>query len=177
MSRTLTSALSTAIALPVTEPAYFVEIVFSTPVRLSTRGTITWSGQSWTSWDVRLAGLGQDGSSSTQTGGLTIGNTDLSISTLVLSEGVADRQVNIWKFYGDTPAISDPVAIFSGVGDEAVIDADSGVVRITLRQQSGVTLYTPRLFCTKESGFSLLPAEGTVISWGNETIRLTSEAT
>lgn len=176
MSRTLTSALTTEIGKAVTLPAYFVEIVFATPVRLSSRGTIAWGGNSWTSWDIRIGGLGQDGGNSTQSGTLMLGNTDLTLSALVLVEGVADRAINIWKFYGDAPGASDPVQIFAGVGDDASIDADSGVVVINVRQQSGRTAYAPRLYCTKEQGFSYLPAEGAVVTWGGETIRLTKDA-
>jgi hypothetical protein len=175
MSRTLTSAVTTSIGLPVTEPGYFVELLFATPLHLSSRETINWNGADWLTWDIKLRGFGVDGAGSTQSGTLILGNADLSIGALVLGEGVADRHVNIWKFYGSAPDVLDPVQIFGGAGDDSRIDADGGTVSINLRPAAGVTLYSPRAYMTQESGWNFLPAPGAVIVWGKEVLTLAAE--
>lgn len=175
MSRTLTSGTTTEIGKAVTLPGYFIEILFSTPLRLSSRATLTWSGNTWITWDARIEGLSADAGSSTQDGKIVLGDTDNSITALVLSEGVAGRAINIWKFYGDAPGPTDPVAIFAGVGDKTSIEPDDGRLSITLAQQGGNTLFSPRRYITKAEGFSIVPAEGALLTWNGETIRLTRE--
>lgn len=175
MSRSLTAAVQTELANAATTPAYFVEILFSTPLRLSSRETLTWSGNSWLAWDVRVAGLNADAASSTVDGRLTLGDADNTLAALVLGEGIADRVINVWKFYGSVPAAADPVQVFAGVGDEADINPDDGQVTIGLVQRGGTTLYSPRRYITRAEGFNFLPATGSLLSWNGETIRLTRE--
>lgn len=175
MSRPLSSALLAAIGGDGTEPGYFVEILFDTPLHLCSRGTIAWSGTTWTGWDMRVDGLDVDGAQSSQSGTLVLGNADLSIGALVLGEGVSERTINIWKFYGAAPDAADAVHVFAGVGDEAAIDPDAGVVQISLALAGGETLYAPRHYITPEQGFSILPAPGTVIPWGGENFVLRAE--
>jgi hypothetical protein len=102
-----------------------------------------------------------------QTGSLDLINTDLAYSALVLNEGVADRGVRIWKFYGDNPATLDPVSVFDGVADEADIGPDA--VHITLVGQNNKTLYAPRRFIGPGTGFNHLCPAGTKITWGGQT--------
>jgi len=175
MSRTLVGTTNSGVAAAVTEPGYLVQIDFSAPVRLSSRGDVSWSSNAWVAWDIRIGGLLSDGSVSAQNGSLQLGNTDYTIGALVLAEGVAGRAVNIWKFYGATPATGDPVLIFSGVADDATIEPDGGTVNIGLQQQGGMTLYCPRTYITRAAGFSFLPARGTLIQWNGETFKLEAE--
>lgn len=171
--RTLSAATNTAVAGPVTSPGYFVEILFTSPLRVSSRGTLTWSGNVWTGWDVRVSGLAFDGSASAQNGTLILGNTDLSVGSLVLNQGVADRAVNIWAFLGDAPATADPVQIFAGVGDAVTsIDPDKGTVTISLQQSAAGVLYCPRRYITRENGFSVLPPVGTLVPFNGETFQI-----
>lgn len=172
MTRALTSPTTAAVGADVTQPGYLVQIDFASPLRLSGRGAITWAGQSWAAWDVRIDGIGIDGAASAQNGSVTLGNADYTTGALVLGEGVSGRAVNIWKFYGEAPALGDPVLVFSGVGDDAIISPDGGVVRIGLQQSGGVTLFCPRTYITRESGRAFLPATGSIIQWNGETFRL-----
>ncbi len=175
MSRTLSSGTTTELAKAVTLPGYFVEILFATPLRLSSRATLTWSGNTWITWNVRVEGLSADAGSSTQDGKIVLGDTDNTIAALVLAEGIAGRAINVWKFYGTAPGTTDPVALFAGVGDEASLEPDDGRLTITLAQQGGSTLFSPRRYITKAEGFSIVPAEGALLTWNGETIRLTRE--
>ncbi len=167
--RTLSSALNTEVAKTVTSPGYLVEIMFAMPVRLSSRGTLTWNGLNWQAADFRVSGLAWDAAGE-QTGRLDLGNTDLTYSSLVLAEGVAERAIRIWKFYGAAPGASDTVQIFNGVGDEAEIMHRH--VSIGLTTEASGTALSPREFIGQASGFNWVPASGTIIPWAGENYRL-----
>lgn len=172
MSRTLTSATTTEIGNPVTTPAYFVEILFSSPLRLSTRGTLPWNGNTWNARGITISGLGYDIGTSQQSGTLMIIDDEFDISTLVLREGVTGRGINVWKFYGSTPAPADPQQIFAGVGDASTLDAQRGTVSIALVQRGATELYSPRRFQTRAGGFSILPVTGRIIYWNGVNYKL-----
>ena len=176
MTRSISGALTTAIGLDVVSPGYVVEIAFATPLRLSSRGTLVWSGNTWTTWDMRVQGLATEAQGSASGGSLVLGNADYTISALVLGEGVANRAVSVWKFYGDTtPAAGDPVKIFAGVADDAAIDPNNGTVTLKLVQTNAQALFAPRFYITPEMGFSFLPAPGSVIDWDGERYVLAEE--
>jgi len=172
MSRTLTAALSAELAADRTTPAYLVEILFSTPLRLSSRSTLTWNGNTWISRDLRIQGLRYDVGTAQQSGNLVLGDLDGSVTVLILREGVAGRAINVWKFYGAAPAPADPVQIFQGAGDAAAMDEKSAGVNISLVQRSARELYAPRRFMTRATGFSILPVPGRIISFNGENFKL-----
>lgn len=176
MSRTLVGTTSSGVGAAVTAPGYFIEITWASSTgRYSTRGTLTWNSQTWTATDVRVSGLATDAGSPSIGGALRFGNADLAIGTLILSDGVAGRAIRIWAFYGDSnPGASDPVLLFDGIGDGAALD-DVGSATIELAQSGGVTLYVPRLYMTQAAGFNWLPADGQIVEFNGERIRLTPE--
>lgn len=148
--------------MSVTTPAYFVQIDFSTPLRLSSRGDQVWDGYTWTGGRLGKVQAGSTG------GQLELLNSDLLSGALVLTEGVADRAVRVWSFDGDNPVAA--VMIFAGVGDKAEIGADR--VRITLVTENRRTLYSPRRFVNSVTGFNNLLPAGTKVSWGGQTLIL-----
>lgn len=174
-SRELTDRMMRNTSAVITEPGFLVEIDFDPPVCLSSRDTVSWNGAEWAPWHIRLAGLAFDGTASSQNGSLTLGNTDLSLSSAILLNGVSGRQIRIWAFYGADPDDADPVLIFSGIGDSAAIDPDSGMATITLQQEGGLTLYCPRTYINRASGHNYVPPVGTKITWGNEIFELKAE--
>ena len=168
--RTLSIPTGNAVAATITQPGYFVRLGFDTIVRLSSRGTQSCDGQTWTGGRLgKISGLNWDGKGQ-QSCTFEIVNTDLAYSALVLNEGVADRTAEIWKFYGDNPAAGDPVMVFDGVMDEANIAADK--VTITAVGENTRTLYSPRRFIGPATGFNHLMPAGTKLSWGGQTITL-----
>jgi hypothetical protein len=176
VTRTVTAALTTEVGKDVTSPGYFVEVGFATPLRLSSRGTMSWSGNTWTTWDVRVRGLSTESGGSTAGGSIVLANGDYTISALVLNEGVANRAVKVWQYYGDSAlTASDPVQVFVGVADDATIDPTSGTVTLQLVQTNAAALFAPRFYVTPETGFSFLPAPGTVVDWDGERYVLGSE--
>lgn len=175
MPRTISPAFTASIAAPVTVPGYLIEIAFATPFRLCTRATITWAGLTWSRWGAELRSLVTDGSQSAISGSIILENTDNTLSTLILAEGVADRKISIWEIYGETPGIFDVLFLIQGVGDGSGIDINDGKVEISIMQSGGATLYTPRRYVTREEGFQAIPARGTIIAWAGERYVLEGE--
>jgi hypothetical protein len=179
--RTLSGAMGTAVTAAVTLPGYLVQIGFSSPLRLSTRGTLTWNSLTWTAGDVRVSGIAVESSRAALNCELTISNADASIgglgstiASLVLAQGIAGLACSVWAFYGEAPALGDPVLVFSGIGDEASIPED-GPVRLSMTQTASTTLYCPRTYLTPADGFSFLPTAGQIVTWNGETVRLDPE--
>lgn len=176
MSRTLSTGMGSAVDATITTPGYLLEIEFSTPTRLCTRGDLTVLGNDWTGWGFSLSGFGIDATSAKQTGTISISNRDNDISTLILEEGISDRAVRIWKFYTDAPSDDDPVLIFDGVGAQSDIDTASGQIKITLRQARDAVQFAPAHYITAEQGFSMLPPAGTIITVGSTSFILEPES-
>lgn len=176
MTRTLTAALTTEVTRDVTSPGYLIEIQFSTPLRLSTRGTMVWSGNTWTTWGAIVRGIATDSQGDESSASIMLWNGDYTLSALVLGEGIANRVVNIWKFYGDSAlTVTDPVHVFSGVADDASVNPTNGEVTINLVRVNAAAQFAPRFYITPDNGFSFLPAPGTVIDWDGERFILDPE--
>lgn len=159
MAKTLATSLVTDTAKRITSPGYLVELDFSTPLRLSTRGDQSYDGKIWTAGRLGEVKVSADG------GQIEIMNGDLAASALILNEGATDRAISIWKFYADNPA--DVVQVFAGVCDSSEIGPDR--VRIRLVAENRRTLYSPRRFIGQATGFNHLLPAGTRITWGGET--------
>lgn len=160
--RTLSTALAAEAALTITSPGYLVELGFSTPVRLSTLGDISWGGHTWLSgYKIEVQGLGWSLSAQPK---IALGNLDLTFGALVLNEGAADKSVKIWAVYAGAP--SDAVALFDGVADTAEI---GDAVILSLAQRGSRTLYSPRRFVGPSSGINHLRPANTRISLGGAT--------
>lgn len=167
--KTLSSALLSELALTVTRPGYLVQINYSTTLYLSTMGDISWDGHTWAGADIQIAGIGQDGSANAN-GALRLGNTDNAYSSIVLNEGASDIAVQIWVCYAGATASGDPVKVFEGVTDGS--DISHSKVSLKLLAQANGTLYSPRTFINKTSGFNFLQPVGTKIYFGGETFIL-----
>lgn len=174
--RTLTTAMQDGVDAAVTLPGFFIEILFSSPLRVSTRGEMDWNGSTWVELGAQVTGLSEDGTQSSQSASASFEDDDQTMSALVLGEGVAGRSVRIWKFYGDSPDAADPVQRFDGVCDTASGDPESGRVSISFVQPADKVLYSPRRRVTREQGFSVLPPKGTLIRWGGQQFKLEGDS-
>lgn len=159
MSKVLAPSITSAAGQRVTTPGFLVEIGFAFPLRLSTRGDQSWAGAVWTGGRLGKVDAGEGG------GSLELLNSDLAMSALVLNEGLADRAVAVWAFYGDNPVDAEPV--FAGVADASDIGAER--VRVRLLPGGRATEHSPRRFINAASGFSTLAPTGTRVSWGGQT--------
>jgi hypothetical protein len=173
--RTLSSTLDILVGVPITTPGYFLRIAFATPLYLSSRGELPWNGQTWSAGSFTISGLAIDGSQSAQDGTLVLTDTDFSITQRILTEGLADKRIDIWAFYSDVPLDPpDAVLVFSGVADDVDMEPASARVTVNLQQESARNLFCPRHYITREQGFSMLPASGMQINFDGKTYILGS---
>lgn len=173
--RTLSAPMEGFLAEDATRPGYLIEIAFNSSLKLSSRGTIEWNGATWLGWDVDVGGLSFDAKSATAQGTLSVSNTDLTVSTLCFAEGVAEREVSIWKFYGDAFGDDDALKLYTGSIDSCRVDYSRAAVQFQITQVGGRTAFAPRRFMTKAEGFNIIPPDGTRITWSGEVFELQSE--
>lgn len=169
--RTLSGPTTTDIARTVTKPGYLFRMEFPPGIlRFSSRGEVTWFGNTWREWDFEVDGLTFDGAQSELSGSVTLSDIGDQFFNIIMEWGVGDRVIDILKFYGDGPAlgVTDTVHLFHGVGDEATLDTKNHTCTITLQQSETGVIFCPRRYITREQGYSVLPAEGTKIEWNNE---------
>jgi len=169
--KTLTTALIAELNLTVTRPGYLIELGYSPTLRMSTLSDLSWNGQTWIGWDAKVSGVSLDGKGVNKAT-LTLGNTDTTISAVVLGVGAADIPVSIWAIYAGATALGDAVQVFSGVMDGCTIDADK--VRFTLSPQGTQTLESPRVFISNLTGFNWLKPAGSVVTVGTDNFALKS---
>jgi len=89
--RPLSSVNRTGIAQTLTRPVYLVEFGFATPLRLSSRNTITYAGNSFSAAAVTV-----------DLSGLTVRILNASLAyTATFKDGGDGVAVKIWALYGD----------------------------------------------------------------------------
>lgn len=175
MSRTLAGTTASGVTAPVLRPGFFVELMLATPLRLSTRGTITWNSLTWTSADVRVSGLSATNATSANTCTVSLGNTGLTVGTAILSEAnISACTAKVWQFYTDAPALGDPVLLFSGYCAGATIPT-KGRITIPCERLGGRTAFCPRTYINEDGGFTYTPIPGQQFFWEGETVRLVPE--
>jgi len=161
MSRTLASSISTAIAQPVTQPGYLIQIDATSTLRYTTRATLTYSGQTWTG-GARVERL------DTARGGdaaVALPNTDNALSALILSDALTDKRTRIWAIYSDSP--TDAELLFDGLVDGAdAIGALECVLNLTDNGSARSSI--PDVTIGPPLANHLVPP-GTQISWGTTT--------
>lgn len=168
--RSLSSPTLSAVAQTITEPRWFLQIDFSTVLRLCTNGTTSWNSQTWTDGAFDVGGLTWD-SSIVQNVTLAFKDLDQSIAALVLSQEIADLPIKLWVFDAKATATADPVLVFDGAGS-GVSGGGDGSVKVTANRINSRSIVLPR-----DSWRVALPAElfapsGTVVLWGDGKITL-----
>ena len=159
MPRTLSGTITTAIALPVTSPGYLVYLGFDSPIRHSTRDTLTYGGYSWTGM------LGTSVPSvSEQAATMELQNSDLAASALVLNTTLADKACQVYKLYN-----GDAVLLFDGFLDAAEIGER---VKLTAKALTSARR-VPRQYITYPT-FKWLTPPGTAVKWGSQAVTLTT---
>lgn len=163
--RTLTVTMESSVNSTVTKPGYLIEIGFSTTLRFSTLGDVTWAGNAFSgARSISVRGL------TDAAGTIEFGNADDGLTALLLNEGVADKSVRVWVADANALGDDDPVLIFDGVGDEVTVSTEKATV--TLAAPSSQVLMSPRRFVGPSSGFNYLTPAGTTVKIGNTTLTL-----
>lgn len=172
--RTLTTPTSDAAAALITQPGWLVEIGFTTPLRLSSRGTVEVLGNTFVGWDVQVSGIAIDAAKPATSGSLTLGDHDQSVTALALGEKLAGREVRVWRYFAEAIDDEDPVLMFYGVAGASSGGAGRRVTVPLVAREASV-LFSPRRYLTREVGFSFLPPAGKVIPFNGERYTLEGE--
>lgn len=170
MSRPLSSPTAALIDDPVTQPGYLAQLDFDAEsVRLSTFGPLTWNSLPFIGANMTIDGFAGDGKKAR----IALWDADAAFRTLCLTgAGIRNRSVTIWKAYAPALAVSDPVQIFYGVGDQVTIA--KGKVAIDCSRINSGVMKAPRLRITPSTGFNFVAPPGTVVNWGDVQITLES---
>jgi hypothetical protein len=164
--RTPSTPTGNAIAADNTAPAHLVQIGWSTVTRITSDSeSLPWNGYVWVPADLEVSELKWENAGQ-QAATMRLGNASQQWSALALNDGAADVPIMVWTYDRSATATADPVLVFSGVGGRCGADEDT--VTIELATQRANTLKSPRQRISRSAGYSLLPAAGTVIRWGNQ---------
>lgn len=129
MTRSISATMTAAVAEPVTQPIYLVDMGWVAPSPDVNRRIATWSADiSWNSqvWQASGATVSK---LDTSGGRLTLpnGNDDPWLA-LVMTQFPRGRSIDIYEHHTDftaSPVTADATLIFSGVMDGAAIDEKS----------------------------------------------------
>jgi hypothetical protein len=177
--RALTLPFEQQIDDAVTTPGYLVQIDFSTPLRLCTRGNVVFNGSAFSERAIDVSALTTSGGNASMTGSLKFQDLDRLLAAYILTENFVEKRTRVWKYYGDVAdgaSINQlmPVNLFDGYIDGCQIDG-SWNVSISLLSGAGDVTYVPNKRITAENGFNWLPQKGKVIDFGGEKFTLEPE--
>lgn len=165
MTRSVTAALLTAAGAGATQPVYFVEIAWPTfSTRLCSYSTQTWNGNVWSGGGFELGDFDDSG----RPARLTLADPDVSYRTLVLTDGIRDRQITVWKSDVSAIDVADPVLLFRGYADKA--DMASGRVIVGLDRNTSSRQFAPRERIGPAIGVNFVAPPGYVLRWGAQQI-------
>ena len=171
--RTLSTPTANGTTAVVTLPGYFVQLFFPTVLRISSRGTKSWGGYSWTETAFEVSSASIDSNSAVATASINFNNSDKVFSARILSENVLGLTCQIYKYYGESPGTLDPVLIFHGVVESFDISSDSNV-RLSLTMDAA-TVRCPRTYVTPDAGFNHVPVNGQFVWFKDRHYKLVAE--
>lgn len=162
--RTLSTEQAAAVAGPVTEPQYLVEITLDSPRFLSTRATVILSGNTYTTGDLQVGPVRHDSAE------LMIANHDDSL-TAGAEDGAFLRQpVKIlWAYGAATGDASEPVPI---TRFEGIISATPEIGE-WIKVECSPT--PPKLYPfqrLRPPTANFLPSAGYVLAWDGAVLRI-----
>jgi hypothetical protein len=168
MPRSITVALGTAFAKPVTSPGYFVQWSgLSQPLRWNNiGGDLVWNGNTWVTVDFGLSGIAFD-EEGAGTPTLDVNNLDSAVAALFLTDDLSGAVADIWQFERSALANLDPVIVGRYcIDDDAVITPTS--VSLPLAPEQGDNAFLPRRRVDRYNGFTFAAPKNTRIPWGAE---------
>lgn len=167
--RTVSSPSQVKIALPVTQPGWFVELAFASgTVRICSFGTTSWNSLTWTGANFTVDGMSGDGRAAR----LSIWDPTAAYRTISVGGGIRNRAVKIWQAQAGALLAGDPNMVYKGVGDG--VNIAKGRVEISLARLNSRVMLAPRQRISPATGFNFLAAPGKTIAWGDVLITLGS---
>ncbi len=174
VERNLPAAVKTELAIDFTRPVFLVKMKFDTGEQYVSSGPqITFETNVYIEGQVSVGTFVWDADGS-QSGMITLSNEANAASALILGNNVNDIGVEIFKTYmiaggGNTA----PQFYVRGSLDGSKIGASKATLRVL--STSSETGFVPNRYYTVAEGFSWLPIDGEVITWGTEVFQLRAE--
>lgn len=115
----LTAQMITALGATISQPGLFVQLGFTSPVRLCDRAngsSRVWNSLTWTVADLNVSDYSLD-NGIVQRLTLSMFDSDNAILSLLLNQNAPDLSANVWYFDSTATATTDPVLIFDGLMD------------------------------------------------------------
>lgn len=168
MAKTLTANATAGVSAVITAPRLLLQIGWSPTVRICTRETVVWNGQTW------LGGIGRvedvRGSAASQSCRIVLPNHDGAYGAIALTQGLQDIAVAIWALYGTAPfAAGDAVPVFVGAMDGGRVTATE--VAVDCIAMRGASMYAPRIYAHPPLCNHNQPT-GTTLAWNGATFVL-----
>jgi len=130
----------------VTRPVYIIELGFTTPLRLSSRGDITYDGDSFANATLKV---------DLKSKRLQIYNENLAYCAAFVGGLTAGISCKVWQLYGEAP--------FSAGDADLVFDGELGAASIgewvAVNLLPHAVLHAPRLYATRPT-FNHIPPVG-----------------
>lgn len=169
MPRTLTSPQTAASVRQIVAPIWFLQIAFSTPLRLTSGPTIPWNGFTWTEAKMDVRGIKWDGSIA-QSVTIDLADPTQAYGALCATQKLTDRAVRLWLTDRTATATADPIGMPPLVGNNWSTPKEYQC-QITATVTSNKQLPSGQLDV-------ILPPEITmpgdfVLHWGTGTINIT----
>lgn len=152
MSRDLSANNQSKVTDPVTRPVWLLELLYSTPIRLSSREDVTeYEGKTFEPATMRVEYNGD-------TANVRFFDQDLKYSPIMVAEGQGQDAI-LHKVYGDPPFADGAAEIYldGEIGPSTIDDF------INVRLLASGPGVAPRYRATAELGLNHLPASGTEI--------------
>jgi hypothetical protein len=143
---------------------WLLEIDWSTPVYLSSYGDVSWSGQQWKGAGLKVGDFADSG----KPNDVTISDPIAELRTIVLTDGLRDKNVMLWKVYPDAVGADDPLLLFDGFADG--VEISGGKVSFGLDWASTSRMFTPRERIGPSIGVHFVAIPGTKISWYGQVL-------
>jgi hypothetical protein len=161
----VTAAQQTELDKAVRSPRGLLKVVHATgTILICTGGNVTWNSMSFVKGGVSIKTV-KTGKGGIQTARITLINEDYIYSILAISGDLALQEVTYWEYYGQSPALEDPILRFHGeivkiptMGQTVVLDC--ATIGSTTKKIPTVTLGSPEV--------NHMPRSGEQITIGNE---------
>lgn len=167
MSRTVSASTGSKLDAAAYEPGWLIDIQTATPIRFSTRETLTWNGLVFIAAAVEVRDVVDDSSSAR----LVFRDATLAVQTLVRTTNLVGRRISLARFYAGALDVLDPIWFFSGhiaqVREDAPPLVSMGLSRGALSRGK-----TPARRIGRPTGFTVMAPEGKVITFRNSRFRL-----
>ena len=148
-------------------PGFLVQLNLSSIVRFSTRAAVTVNGNIYVPTNLDVQNLEDDSSAGT----LRFTDPTLAVQTLVRTESLIGKRVQIARFYDGAVAATDPIWFFDGYIRSAAEGAPPEVTINISRDAAGRSL-TPARRIGAATGFTVMSPEGQIVRFRGSAFRL-----